>query len=777
MVNGTVKYSHYECEFVFKVNRPYGFAPMCLHKLSDRCPQTTVHLFRKDNRTPMNITLKLSEEFKISEKRVADTVALIDEGNTIPFIARYRKEVTGALDDQVLRELDERLKYLRNLDEQREKVRASIETLGFMTEEIAKSLDEAETLTEIDDIYRPYRPKRKTRASVAREKGLGGLADAIYAQDGKDLVPEELAKEYINEELGVNTVEEALAGASDIIAETISDDAELRKRLRYVCFMQGKISSCPAKAPAEGEEKADLGVYSMYESFSEPLNKIAGHRVLALNRGEKEEILKVTVEFDRAKAMNIVKMLHVKGQSLSSDFVALSAEDSYDRLIFPSLEREMRASLTDEANESAIKVFALNLGQLLMQAPVKNKVTLGLDPGYRMGCKVAVVDGIGKVLDTTVIYPVPPFNKIEEAKIKIKSLIKKHNVEVIAIGNGTASHETEVFAADVIREMGGGVAYMVVSEAGASVYSASKLAAEEFPDYDVNLRSAVSIARRLQDPLAELVKIDPKAIGVGQYQHDMPQNRLSEALDGVVESAVNRVGVDLNTASVPLLSRVAGVNGTVAKNIVAYREENGEFSSRAELKKVPKLGPKAFEQCAGFLRVHGGKNVLDNTAVHPESYAAAKALLEKLGYTADDVKKNRISDKINEKISEIGKESLANELGIGVPTLDDITAELCRPGRDPRDELPAPMLRTDVLGIESLKDGMELTGTVRNITDFGAFVDIGVHQDGLVHISQLGGKFVKHPLEVLSVGDIVTVWVLSVDVKKGRISLTMRKPK
>lgn len=724
----------------------------------------------------VEITARIAKELGISEKRVIDTVALIDEGNTIPFIARYRKEITGALDDQVLRTLDERLKYLRNLEEQREKVRASIEALGVMTEEISKALDGAETLTEIDDIYRPYRPKRKTRASVAKEKGLGPLADIIYAQN-KDTPPLcELAKEYVNEELGVSSVEEALLGASDIIAEIISDDAELRKRLRYVCFMQGKILTSSAKEAPEGEDKPDLGVYSMYENYSEPLNKVAGHRVLALNRGEKEDVLKVEIEFDRIKAMNIVYMLHVKGEGECTELVRSAAEDSYDRLIFPSLEREMRASLTDEASESAIKVFALNLGQLLMQPPVKNKVTLGLDPGYRMGCKVAVVDGIGKVLDTAVIYPVPPFNKIEEAKAKIKSLIKKHSVEVIAIGNGTASHETEVFASEVIREIGGGVAYMVVSEAGASVYSASKLAAQEFPDYDVNLRSAVSIARRLQDPLAELVKIDPKAIGVGQYQHDMPQNRLTEALDGVVESAVNRVGVDLNTASVPLLSRVAGVNSTVAKNIVAYREENGEFASRAELRKVPKLGPKAYEQCAGFLRVPGGRNFLDNTAVHPESYGAAKALLEKLGYTADDVKKNRIAEEINERIDKIGRQELANELSIGLPTLEDIVSELCRPGRDPRDELPAPMLRTDVLGIESLSPGMELSGTVRNVTDFGAFVDIGVHQDGLVHISQLGGKFVKHPIEVVSVGDIVTVWVLSVDIKKNRISLTMKKP-
>lgn len=718
----------------------------------------------------MEIIARLARELNISVQQVENTVKLIDEGNTIPFIARYRKEATGALDDQVLRTLDERLAYLRNLEETREKVRASIESLGKMTDEISTALDNAETLTEIDDIYRPYRPKRKTRASVAKEKGLEPLALAIYAQEQGSDTPEAMAEQYIDPEKGVEDIQSALAGASDIIAEIISDDAELRKRLRYVCFHNAFIKTQAAKTESED---ADIGVYGMYADFKEPVCKIASHRVLAINRGEKEGFLKVELLFERAMAMNIIHKLHIKQGSPCTELVINAAEDSYDRLIFPSIEREIRATLTDTASESAIKVFALNLRQLLMQPPVKNKVTLGLDPGYRMGCKVAVVDGFGKVLDTAVIYPVPPFNRIEQAKAKIKELIKKHNVDIIAIGNGTASHETEVFAADVIHEIGGDIAYMVVSEAGASVYSASKLAAEEFPDYDVNLRSAVSIARRLQDPLAELVKIDPKAIGVGQYQHDMPQNQLSSALDGVVEACVNSVGVDLNTASVSLLSRVAGVSSTVAKNIVTYREASGGFISRAELKKVPKLGPKAFEQCAGFLRVHG-KNYLDNTAVHPESYDAARGLLEMLGYTADDVKKGRLGD-LDTRLDAAGREAVAEKLDIGLPTLQDIAAELMRPGRDPRDELPKPMLRKDVLGIESLVPGMELTGTVRNAVDFGAFVDIGVHQDGLVHISQFG-KFVKHPLEAVSVGDIVTVWVLAVDVKKGRISLTMKKP-
>lgn len=718
----------------------------------------------------MDIIARLAHELNITKQQVENTVKLIDEGNTIPFIARYRKEATGALDDQVLRTLDERLAYLRNLDETREKVRASIESLGKMTEEINAALDSAETLTEIDDIYRPYRPKRKTRASVAKEKGLEPLALAVYAQEPNCDTPEAMAEQYIDAEKGVEDIQSALAGASDIIAEIISDDAELRKRLRYVCFHNAFIKTQAAK---NEEEHADLGVYQMYADFKEPVCKIAGHRVLAINRGEKEGFLKVELLFERVMAMNIIHKLHIKQGSPCTELVINAAEDSYDRLIFPSIEREIRATLTDTASEAAIKVFALNLRQLLMQPPVKDKVTLGLDPGYRMGCKVAVVDGYGKVLDTAVIYPVPPFNRIEQAKAKTKELIKKYNVDIIAIGNGTASHETEVFAAEVIHEMGGDIAYMVVSEAGASVYSASKLAAEEFPDYDVNLRSAVSIARRLQDPLAELVKIDPKAIGVGQYQHDMPQNQLSSALDGVVEACVNSVGVDLNTASVSLLSRVAGVSGTVAKNIVAYREASGGFISRAELKKVPKLGPKAFEQCAGFLRVHG-KNYLDNTAVHPESYDAARGLLDALGYTADDVKKGNLGD-LDTRLDAAGRENVAEKLGIGMPTLQDIAAELMRPGRDPRDELPKPMLRKDVLGIESLVPGMELTGTVRNAVDFGAFVDIGVHQDGLVHISQFG-KYVKHPLEAVSVGDIVTVWVLSVDVKKGRISLTMKKP-
>lgn len=718
----------------------------------------------------MDIIARLAHELNITKQQVENTVKLIDEGNTIPFIARYRKEATGALDDQVLRTLDERLTYLRNLEETREKVRASIESLGKMTDEISSALDNAETLTEIDDIYRPYRPKRKTRASVAKEKGLEPLALAIYAQEQSSDTPEAMAEQYIDAEKGVEDIQAALAGASDIIAEIISDDAELRKRLRYVCFHNAFIKTQAAK---QDDENTDMGVYGMYADFKEPVCKIAGHRVLAINRGEKEGFLKVELVFERAMAMNIIHKLHIKQGSPCTELVIAAAEDSYDRLIFPSIEREIRATLTDTASEAAIKVFALNLRQLLMQPPVKNKVTLGLDPGYRMGCKVAVVDGFGKVLDTAVIYPVPPFNRVEQAKAKIKELIKKHHVDIIAIGNGTASHETEVFAADVIHEIGGDIAYMVVSEAGASVYSASKLAAEEFPDYDVNLRSAVSIARRLQDPLAELVKIDPKAIGVGQYQHDMPQNRLSGALDGVVEACVNSVGVDLNTASVSLLSRVAGVSGAVAKSIVAYREASGGFISRAELKKVPKLGPKAFEQCAGFLRVHG-KNYLDNTAVHPESYDAARGLLDALGYTADDVKKGNLGD-FDTRLDAAGREKLAEKLGIGLPTLQDISAELMRPGRDPRDELPKPMLRKDVLGIESLVPGMELTGTVRNAVDFGAFVDIGVHQDGLVHISQFG-KFVKHPLEAVSVGDIVTVWVLSVDVKKGRISLTMKKP-
>ncbi|MBQ2686136.1 MAG: RNA-binding transcriptional accessory protein [Clostridia bacterium] len=716
----------------------------------------------------MNINEKIAAELGIRVSQVDAAVALIDEGNTIPFIARYRKEAHGSLDDQVLRALSERLTYLRNLEEQREKVRAAIEAQGKLTDEIAESLDAAQTMTEIDDIYRPFRPKRRTLASIAKEKGLEPLALAIYAQEKNSPAPIELAKDYVNEELKVNTPEEALKGALDIVAEMISDDADLRKLLRMHCMEKGVLSS---KGDAE-----DLGVYETYADYSEPCAKIAGHRVLAVNRGEREEILKVKINLERSSAVDIVYKAHVKEGSPCTDAVISAADDAYDRLIFPSIEREIRNALTDTACENAIKVFSVNLRQILMQAPVKGKTTLGLDPGYRTGCKVAVVDATGKVLDTGVIFPVEQFGKVEAAKAKIKDLIKKHKVEVISIGNGTASHETEMFAADVIREIGGGVAYMVVSEAGASVYSASKLAAEEFPDYDVSLRSAVSIARRLQDPLAELVKIDPKAIGVGQYQHDMPQNQLSDALDGVVEDCVNNVGVDLNTASVQLLSRVSGVHSGIAKNIVTYRQENGEFKSRKELLKVPKLGAKAFEQCAGFLRVPESSNIFDNTAVHPESYDAAKALIARCGYSDAELALGKISD-LDERVKAIGKGALAKELGIGLPTLEDIIAELKRPGRDPRDELPAPLLRTDIMSLEDLKIGMELKGTVRNVIDFGAFVDIGVHEDGLVHISQISNRYIKHPSEVLKVGDIVTVWVLTVDVKKKRIGLTMKKPK
>ena len=716
----------------------------------------------------MNIPAVLAQEFHLRPAQVENTLKLIDDGNTIPFIARYRKEMTGSLDDQVLRELSERLAYLRNLDEQREKVRAAIEEQGKLTDELAAALDAAATLTEVEDLYRPYRPKRKTRASIAREKGLQPLADAIYAQDKRSPAPLEMAAAYLSEEKGITTAEEALQGAQDILAEQISDDAGIRRRLRVVCMANGELT-------AKGAQD-DLDVYEMYKEFREPLRKIAGHRVLAVNRGEREGILKVGIAFDREKGVSITASTHVKEGSPCTETVRAAAEDAYDRLIFPSIERELRNELTERADEAAIKVFSLNLRHLLMQPPVKGKVALGLDPGYRTGCKVAVVDGTGKVLDTGVIYPAPPHNKTAEAKAILTRLIQKHGVQIIAIGNGTASHETEVFAAGLIKELDCGLSYMVVSEAGASVYSASKLAAEEFPDYDVSLRSAVSIARRLQDPLAELVKIDPKAIGVGQYQHDMPQNRLSEALGGVVEGCVNAVGVDLNTASAPLLARVAGVNGTVAKNIVAYREENGAFLTRAALKKVPKLGPKAFEQCAGFLRVPESKNALDNTAVHPESYDAAKLLLARCGATEQDVKNGTLGS-LPEKIQELGEEALAAEIGVGVPTLHDIAAELAKPGRDPRDELPPPLLRTDVMGLEDLKPGMELDGTVRNVIDFGAFVDIGVHQDGLVHISQITNRFIKHPSEAVKVGDVVKVWVLSVDPAKKRISLTMKPPK
>ena len=714
----------------------------------------------------MDITLKLTQEFSLKAWQVENVIKLIDDGNTIPFIARYRKEATGSLDDQLLRNLYDRLTYLRNMEEQKEKIIASIESQELMTDEIKASIENASTLTELEDIYRPFRPKRKTRASVAKAKGLQGLADAIYTQEMNGKSPLELAEDYLSDE--VETVQDAIDGARDIIAEMISDDPAGRKMIRYSCKNNGSIVVTGIKE--------DLGVYEMYKEYSEPIKSIAGHRVLAVNRGEKEGFLKVSVDFDKIVALSMLSNLHVKNNSPTTDVVIEAIEDSYSRLIFPSIEREIRNTLTDNASESAIEVFAKNTRQLLMQPPVKNKITLGLDPGYRTGCKVAVVDETGKVLDTGVIYPVPPHNKIEEAKKIIKNLVKKHNVQMFAIGNGTASHETEVFAAEVIKELDCGITYMVVSEAGASVYSASKLAAQEFPEYDVSLRSAVSIARRLQDPLAELVKIDPKAIGVGQYQHDMPQNRLSQAIDGVVEDCVNSVGVDLNTASAQLLNRVAGVSSAVANNIVAYRQENGAFTSREQIKKVSKLGPKAFEQCAGFLRVSESKNVLDNTAVHPESYSAAKELLRLCNVSDNDVRNGNVSA-IQSYVKTVGTSALAQQLGIGEPTLIDITKEIAKPGRDPRDELPAPLLRTDVMGIDDLKVGMELKGTVRNVIDFGAFVDIGVHQDGLVHISQITDKYIKHPSDVLKVGDIITVWVLSVDAAKKRIGLTMKAPK
>jgi uncharacterized protein len=716
----------------------------------------------------MNIPSVLAQELSLKLWQVEAAIRLIDDGNTIPFIARYRKEVTGSLDDQALRALNDRLKYLRNLDEQREKVRAAISEQGALTDEISASLDAAETLAEIEDIYRPFRPKRKTRASIAKEKGLQPLADLIYQQQPDSPPPLELAAAYIDPEKGVSSAEEALQGAQDIIAEMISDDPGIRRRLRAFCMENGELVS---KAAQE-----DTGVYQLYSDFHRPLKRTAGHQVLAINRGEREEFLKVQVAFDREKGVGIACSVHVREGSPCTETVRAAAEDAYDRLIFPSIERQMRSEITDRASEDAIKVFALNLRHLLLQPPLRGRVVLGIDPGYRTGCKLAVVDQTGKVLDTGVIYPVPPHSKIEQSKQIVTAMIKNHRVQVIAIGNGTASRETEVFVAGLIRELDMWLSYMVVSEAGASVYSASELAALEFPEFDVSLRSAVSIARRLQDPLAELVKIEPKAIGVGQYQHDMPQKWLSEALDGVVESCVNLVGVDLNTASAPLLSRVSGLSAAVAKNIVSYREQNGAFKSRFELTKVPKLGPKTFEQCAGFLRVPESEDVLDNTAMHPESYDAARKLLSLCGFSAEDVKNKKVSS-LPQKAELMGISRLAEQLNIGEPTLLDIISELTRPGRDPRDELPAPMLRTDIMSIEDLKPGMELTGTVRNVTDFGAFVDIGVHQDGLVHISQISSSFIRHPSEAVKVGDIVTVWVMNVDVPRSRISLTMKPPK
>ena len=716
----------------------------------------------------MDIIQTIAQELDKNPQHVENVVRLLDEGNTIPFIARYRKELHGAMDDTALRTLEERLQYLRNLAERRETVKKAIEEQGKLTEELSAAIDSAGTLAEVEDLYRPYKQKRRTRATAAREKGLEPLALLLLAQEKNSPAPELAAQDYIDPEKGVETAADALQGANDIVAEMLSDDADIRKALRGLLTRQGRLRSLAAV-----EEDS---VYRLYYDFEQPLSRLAGHQILAINRGEKEGFLSVTVLLDRDAALPLMRRAVVKPGSAAMEFIKAACEDAYDRLIYPSLEREMRNLLTEQANEGAIGQFALNLKPLLMQPPVKGKVTMGLDPGYRMGCKVAVVDGTGKVLDTAVVYPTYGQRQKNEAIAVLAKLIRKHGVEHIAIGNGTASRETEQMAVELIRQLGGGVSYMMVNEAGASVYSASKLAAEEFPEYDVNLRSAVSIARRMQDPLAELVKIDPKAIGVGQYQHDMPAKQLDEALSGVVEDCVNAVGVDINTASPSLLQRVAGLNGTTAKNVVAYREENGAFTSRAQIKKVPKLGPKAFQQCAGFLRVPESKSVLDNTAVHPESYDAAKALLELAGYTLADVKAERISD-LPQRVKAYGEEKAARAIGVGVPTLRDIVSELLKPGRDVRDELPKPILRTDVLEMKDLKPGMELTGTVRNVIDFGVFVDIGVHQDGLVHISQVSDKFIHHPSEAVSVGDIVKVVVLDVDEKKKRISLSMKQAK
>ena len=722
----------------------------------------------------MDIIKILQEELGIRRQQAETAVRLIDEGNTIPFIARYRKEMTGSLNDETLRNLYERLMYLRSLQERKETVAKKIEEQGKMTDEIRAALDAAATLTEVEDIYRPYKQKKKTRASVAIEKGLQPLADFILAQDKNADVRAE-AEKYVDEEKGVMTADDALAGAKDIIAEIVSDDANVRKKLRNLFLKNGEMVTRLVDAEKEGAK-----TYEMYADYSEPVAEIKSHRVLAVNRGEKEDFLKVKVVFNDEIAKRIAGAGYLKDGGYSTQLVKEAVDDGYDRLIYPSIEREIRAALTESASEQAIKMFEVNLKPLLMQPPIKDKITLGLDPAYRTGCKIAVVDGTGKVLDKTVVYPTPgPKQNIDAAKAKLKEMIAKYNVDIISIGNGTASKESEIFVAELIKEIkeetGRDVAYMVVSEAGASVYSASPLGAEEFPDYDVAERSAVSIARRLQDPLAELIKIDPKSIGVGQYQHDMDKKRLDSVLSGVLEDCVNSVGVDLNTASVSLLKYVAGLNAGIAKNIVAYREENGKFVSRKDILKVPKLGEKAFTQCAGFLRIADGENILDNTAVHPESYAAAEKLLALFGYTADDVREGKISD-LPKKVKEYGEEKVAKEAGLDVPTLKDIVAEIIKPGRDIRDALPKPILRQDIMDINDLAPGMELVGTVRNVVDFGAFVDIGVHQDGLVHLSEITDRYIRHPSDVLEVGQTVTVWVKDVDVKKNRIGLTMKNP-
>ena len=719
----------------------------------------------------MNIPAILARELGREQTHIENVIALLDEGNTIPFIARYRKELHGSMDDTALRALETRLQYLRSLDERRQTVEKSIEAQGKLTEELKAALEQCMTLAELEDLYRPYKQKRRTRATIAKEKGLEPLAELLFAQKRDCPLPETAALAFVDPEKSVETAEDALAGASDIIAEWISDDPALRKTLRKLLH---ECASLRAEAATEEDS-----VYRLYYDFTQPVSRLHGHQILAINRGEKEKLLKVSVLLDEQLAVQTVRRAVVMPGSAAMAFVSAAAQDAYTRLIFPSIERELRSELTDAACEGAIGQFALNLRPLLMQPPVKGFVTMGLDPGYRMGCKVAVVDPTGKVLDTAVVYPTYGERQKNEAIAALSRLVRRHRVAHIAIGNGTASRETERMTVELIRrerEAGWDLSYMIVSEAGASVYSASELAAKEFPQYDVNLRSAVSIARRLQDPLAELVKIEPKAIGVGQYQHDMPPKQLDAALDAVVEDCVNAVGVDLNTASPSLLMRVSGLTAATAKNIVAYREENGAFTGRAQLKKVPKLGPKAFEQCAGFLRVPESRNVLDNTAVHPESYDAAKGLLELLGHSLADVKARKLSGLVGE-VKAYGEAKAAAALHIGVPTLRDVASELQKPGRDPRESLPQPILRTDVLELKDLQPGMLLSGTVRNVIDFGAFVDVGVHQDGLVHISEIANRYIRHPSEVLSVGDVVKVRVLEVDEKKKRISLSIRQAK
>ena len=712
----------------------------------------------------MDLLIKtLAEELGQKQSYIENVVTLLDEGNTIPFIARYRKEMHGSMDDTTLRNLETRLNYLRNLQERKGEVLKSIENQGKLTDELSAVIEKATTLAEVEDLYRPYKQKRRTRATIAKEKGLEPLALEIFQQDGSD--PAELAKQYVDPEKGVETLEDALAGASDIIAEMISDDADIRKALRLKMETKAVVT-----VQAVDPEKES--VYRNYYEFSSPVSRLQNHQILAINRGEKEEFLKVTVTLPGNEGQSLVCRKALKPTMWVSQIVKAAAEDAYNRLIAPSAERELRSTLTERAGESAIANFALNLKPLLMQPPVKGFVTMGLDPGYRNGCKVAVVDPTGAVLDTNVVYPTFSERKQQEAIDILSRMIRKHGVKHIAVGNGTASRETEAMTVKMLKNLPG-VSYMIVNEAGASVYSASKLAAEEFPEFDVNLRSAVSIARRMQDPLAELVKIDPKAIGVGQYQHDCPQKRLDEALGGVVEDCVNAVGVDVNTASASLLQQVSGLTTATAKNVVAYRQENGAFTARSQLKKVPKLGPKAFQQCAGFLRVPESKEILDNTGVHPESYSAAEALLSLCGYTKKDVASGNLSE-LQKRVSAYGISKAAEHCGVGVPTLEDVVKELLKPGRDPRDELPAPILRTDVLEIKDLKPGMVLTGTVRNVIDFGVFVDIGVHQDGLVHISQVSTRKVRHPSELVKVGDVVKVAVLEVDEKRKRISLTMK---